>query len=109
MKGNRAVLTAVVIVVVLAAGLWFFRRSGPTSAIQLIDRFADAKKQPDDPALYSIVDASLNGETKRSSLRSRRCRISVNRSVKRRPNRQAESTIALPLRFWIKRRRSRCR
>jgi hypothetical protein len=66
MKGNRAAVAAVVIVVVLAAGWWLFRRGGPVAAVPLIDRFAEAKKQPDDPALYSIVDAALNGETKRA-------------------------------------------
>lgn len=66
MKGNRAVLTAVIIVVVLAAGWWLFRRSSPVSAIRLVDRFAEAKKQPEDPAVYSIGDATLNGETRRA-------------------------------------------
>jgi hypothetical protein len=66
MKGNRAVIIAVVVVVVLLAGWWLFRRSGPAVRIQLADRLAEAKKQPDDPAIYSIVDATLNGETKKS-------------------------------------------
>ena len=64
MKGNRAVVTAVIIVVVLVAGWWLFRRSAPVSAIQLVDRFGEAKKQPDDPAVYSIVrrDAERRNE-----------------------------------------------
>ena len=66
MKGNRAVLAAVVIVVLLIAGWWFFKRGSPAGTVRLIDRFTDAKKQPDDPALYSIVDATLNGETKKA-------------------------------------------
>ena len=66
MKGNRAVLTAVVIVLVLAVGWWLFRRSGPATTIRFIDRLAEAKKQPDNPELYSIVEATLNGETKRA-------------------------------------------
>jgi hypothetical protein len=66
LKGNRAVLTAVVIVVVLVGGWWLFRRGRPVGTVHLIDRFDQAKKQPDDPALYSIIDATLNGETKRA-------------------------------------------
>jgi hypothetical protein len=65
MKGNRALFIAIVIVVVLAAGWWLFRRGGPASNIKLIDRFADAKKQPD-ANLFTIVDATLNGETKKA-------------------------------------------
>jgi hypothetical protein len=66
LKGNRAVLTASVIVVVLLAGWWLFKRGRPVGAVHLIDRFDQAKRQPDDPALYSIVDATLNGETKKA-------------------------------------------
>lgn len=66
MKGNRAVITAVVIVVILIAGWWLFRRGHPTVTIPLIDRLADAKKQPNDPALYSVIDATLNGEAKKA-------------------------------------------
>jgi hypothetical protein len=66
MKGNRAAIAAVVIVVVLVAGWWLFSRRGPVANVQLIDRFGEAKKQPGDAALYSITEASLNGESKRS-------------------------------------------
>jgi hypothetical protein len=66
MKGNRAVLAAAVIVAVLVAGWWLFRRGSPVATIQLIDRFDQAKKQPDDKTLYSIGDATLNGEVKRA-------------------------------------------
>ena len=66
MKGNRAVLTAIVVVVVLVVAWWLFRRSGPAGAVPLIDRFAETKKQPDNAELYSVVDATLNGDTKRA-------------------------------------------
>jgi hypothetical protein len=65
MKGNRALVIAVVIIVVLAAGWWLFRRGAPASTVHLIDRFAEAKKQPD-ASVFSIVDATLNGETKKA-------------------------------------------
>jgi hypothetical protein len=66
MKGNRAVLTAIVVVAVLVVAWWLFRRSGPAGAVPLIDRFAETKKQPDNAELYSVVDATLNGDTKRA-------------------------------------------
>jgi hypothetical protein len=66
MKGNRALFIAVVIVVVLAAGWWLFRRGAPASTLRLIERFDQAKKQPDDATLFSIVDATLNGESKKA-------------------------------------------
>jgi hypothetical protein len=66
MKGNRAVIAALVIVVVLVGGWWLFRRGASPSGVRLIDRFAEAKKQPADAALYSVVDATLNGETRRA-------------------------------------------
>ena len=63
MQGNRAVVTAVVIAVVLVAGWWMFRRGGEPTTVRLLERFGEAKKQPD-PALFSMTDATLNGETK---------------------------------------------
>jgi hypothetical protein len=65
MKGNRAVLAAVVILVVLVAGWWLFRRGAPTSTVQLIDRFGEAKKQPE-AGIFSVADVALNGESKRA-------------------------------------------
>ena len=65
MQGNRALLIAVVIVVVLIAGWWLFRRGTPGGNVRLIDRFAEAKKQPD-ANLFNVVDATLNGETRKA-------------------------------------------
>ena len=65
MKGNRSLVIAVVIIVVLAAGWLLFRRSAPASTVRLVDRFEEAKKQPDANA-FSVVDATLNGETKKA-------------------------------------------
>lgn len=66
MKRNRAVVTAALVVVLLLVGWWLFKRSHPVAAAQLLDRFAQAKKQPDEASLYSVVDANLNGETKKA-------------------------------------------
>ena len=63
MKGNRAVLTAVVIIVVAIAGWWIFRR-GNGERIDLIAVFDQATKTP--PTGYSVEDATLAGDTKKA-------------------------------------------
>jgi hypothetical protein len=65
MKGNRAVLTGVVIVGVVLVGWWLFRRGAGVERVDLLATFDSARKQPD-PGLFSIADITLNGETKRS-------------------------------------------
>jgi hypothetical protein len=66
MKGNRAVITAALVVVLLLLGWWLAKRSNPAATVQLIDRFAQARKQPDDASLYSVIDANLDGQTKKA-------------------------------------------
>ena len=65
MTGKRGVITAIVVLVLIAAGWWFFGRSGGSSTIDLLETFPQAKKQPD-AARLQIVDATVNGETKRA-------------------------------------------
>ena len=65
MKGNRAVLTAVVLAVVLIAGWWLISRGGSGERIDLIAQFDAAEKRPEASA-FSVVDAALNGESKRA-------------------------------------------
>jgi len=62
---NRAVLTAIVVVVVLVLGWWLFGRGGKASRVDLIERYGEAVKRPD-PALFSVVEATLAGETKKA-------------------------------------------
>jgi hypothetical protein len=62
MKGNRAILTAIVIVVVAIAGWWLFRRSGG-ERVDLIAIFDSATKSG---GTYTIEDATLAGETKKA-------------------------------------------
>jgi hypothetical protein len=62
MKMNRAVLTAVVILMVAAAGWWVFRR-GSAERVDLLAQYDQAKKQG---GAFSVVDATLAGETKRA-------------------------------------------
>ena len=64
MKMNRAVLTAVVLILVAAAGWWVFRR-GSAERIDLISQFDSALKAG---GTYTVVDATLAGETKKAIL-----------------------------------------
>ena len=66
MKMNRAALTAVVIILVAAAGWWVFRR-GSAERIDLLTQFDSAVKEPAS-ATYTLVDATLAGETKKAVL-----------------------------------------
>jgi hypothetical protein len=65
MKGNRAVLTAVVIVLVLVVGFWLFRRGGTGERIDLVEQFANAEKRPA-AANFELIEVDLNGEKKRA-------------------------------------------
>ena len=62
MKANRAVLTALVLIVVFAAGWWVFHR-GSSAKVDLISQFPQAQKAGGD---YTVVDASLAGESKQA-------------------------------------------
>ena len=62
MKMNRAVLTAVVIVIVAGAGWFLFRRGGGAN-VDLLPMFEQAQK---DGAPFALVEATLAGESKRA-------------------------------------------
>ena len=62
---NRAVLTAVVLLVLIVMGMWLFKRSNRGPAIDLIATFESAQKRPAG-GTFEIVDADLNGDTKRA-------------------------------------------
>ena len=64
MKMNRAVLTAIVVVIVAAAGWWLFRRGG-SERVDLLSLYDAAQK---DGGAYSVIDATLAGETKKAIL-----------------------------------------
>lgn len=65
MKGNRAVLTAVVIAGVLIAGWWLFGRGGTTEGLNLLDSFDAVEKRPD-PSAFTVEEVSLKGESRRA-------------------------------------------
>jgi hypothetical protein len=62
MKNSRAVLTAVVILIVAAAG-WFVFRRGSAERVDLLAQFDQAKKNGEP---FSVADITLAGETKRA-------------------------------------------
>ena len=62
MKNSRAVLTAVVIIIVAAAG-WFVFRRGSAERIDLLAQFDQARKNGEP---FSVADVTLAGETKRA-------------------------------------------
>src|SRR5918994_1160236 len=62
MKSSRAVLTAVVILVVVAAG-WFVFRRGSAEAVDLLAQFDQAEKKG---GTFTVVDATLGSETKKA-------------------------------------------
>jgi hypothetical protein len=63
MQGNRAVVTAVVLIAVLILGWWLFRRSSGGATVDLMSRFAAADKRPS-PDMFTVGDVTLAGETK---------------------------------------------
>jgi hypothetical protein len=65
MQRNRAALAVVMAIVLLAAGWLFFRRGSSAPAVQLIPIFDSAQKRPEG-GTFELVDATLEGETKRS-------------------------------------------
>jgi hypothetical protein len=65
MKANRTTLTVVVIVVLILAGWFLFRRESAAHTIDLVAQFEGAKKQPN-PGVFTLIDANLNGDTKRA-------------------------------------------
>jgi hypothetical protein len=64
MKTNRAVLTALVLIFVMAAGWWLFHR-GSSAKVDLISQFPQAKKAGNGGD-FTIVDANLAGDSKQA-------------------------------------------
>jgi hypothetical protein len=62
MKSSRAVLTAVVILIVAAAG-WFVFRRGSAERVDLLAHYEQAEKRG---GTFSVSDVTLAGETKRA-------------------------------------------
>jgi hypothetical protein len=65
MKGNRAVLALVLAVVLLGAGWCAFTRSNDAASIDLVQQFETATKSPAG-GTFELLDAELNGETRKA-------------------------------------------
>jgi hypothetical protein len=65
MKGNRAIITAVVILLVFITGWWLFRRARSGETIELLTRFDAAEKGPT-PETFSLTEVTIDGDTKRA-------------------------------------------
>src|SRR5438067_637089 len=65
MSRNRLLLIVAAIVVVGVGGWLYLRSSGENVAVNLIDQFQGAKKQPNAEA-FSVTTAKLNDESKRA-------------------------------------------
>ncbi|HEY3885473.1 MAG TPA: hypothetical protein VGL62_09720 [Vicinamibacterales bacterium] len=62
MSRNRTVLAAVVIIVIAVGGWWLFHRGG-AQRIDLLTQYDQARK---DGSPWSVIDATLAGDTKRA-------------------------------------------
>ena len=71
MKSSRAVLTAVVSIIVAAAG-WFVFRRGSAERIDLLTQFDQAIKKG---GTFTVADVTLAGETKRAIVAPANSRI----------------------------------
>jgi hypothetical protein len=65
MQGNRAAIAAVLVIVLVVTGWWLFRRSTAGEGIDLIETFEAAEKRPDG-GTFEVIDATLNGDTRRA-------------------------------------------
>ena len=65
MKGNRAAITAVVAIALLAGGWWLFNRGEAAEPIDLLARFETAEKRPN-PETFTLRDVDLAGQTRRA-------------------------------------------
>ena len=65
MKGNRAVLVAVVAVVLIAGGWWLFRKGSGAPTVDLIDTLSSAQVRPAERKA-NVIDVNLNGESHRA-------------------------------------------
>ena len=69
MTRNRWILVACVVVVVVLAGLWYFKRGGEAPAvIDLVQKLPDAVKMPSGagPDVFAVRDERIGTDTKRA-------------------------------------------
>ena len=62
MKGNRAVLVAVLAVVLIAGGWWLFSRGSGAPTVDLVAQLSSAQRSPAERT-FNVTDVNLNGES----------------------------------------------
>ena len=62
MRGNRAVLAAVVLIAAIAAGVWLFRSGGGEQQVDLIAQLSAAERSPAEHS-FEVADVTLDGTT----------------------------------------------
>jgi hypothetical protein len=65
MKGNRAAIAAVVVLVLVIAGWWLFKRNTGGESIDLLTTFPTAEKRPPSGP-FEVIEVDLNGDKKRA-------------------------------------------
>jgi hypothetical protein len=65
MKGNRAAIAGVVVLILVIAGWWLFKRNTSGEPVDLLATFPSAEKRPS-PDSFEVIEADLNGDKKRA-------------------------------------------
>src|SRR5687768_7207837 len=65
MKGNRAAIAAVLVIVLVLAGWWLFKRGSAGEGVDLLARWDQAVKRPS-PDIFQVMDVNLAGETRKA-------------------------------------------
>jgi hypothetical protein len=66
MNRNRTLLVLLALVVIGIAAWFYMRRGHENVAVDLIQQFPMAKEKRPNPDVFSIIDATINGQTKRA-------------------------------------------
>jgi hypothetical protein len=66
MNRNRTLLIVLALVAIGVAAWFYMRRGRENVAVDLIQQFATAKEKRPNPDAFSIIDATINGQTKKA-------------------------------------------
>ncbi|MBA3887120.1 MAG: hypothetical protein H0X67_15530 [Acidobacteria bacterium] len=65
MQVNRVAVAVVLVIALVVAGWWMFKRSSAGESIDLVETFDTAEKRPAD-GTFEVIEADLNGDTRRA-------------------------------------------